>query len=151
MSAKREVIIGQAFGIGSALAYGTSSVFIRRGVTNLAPPLVGAAIALLAATLGLAIFSLRDLSGTSLRQNRQAVGLLLISGVANSLGIIASFFALSLAPVVTIGPLQSINPLFTLLFSHLFLSHLEKITPKLVVGSLLVVVGVILITLGRAA
>jgi len=150
MNTRRDVIIGQAFGIGGALAYGGSSVLVRYGVADLAPPLVGAAVALLAGTLGLAIIGARRLDRTSLTQNTKPTVFLVLAGVMAALGIVASFFALDMAPVVIVSPLQSTSPLFALLGAYLFLGHLEKITLRLVVGSFLVVFGVILITLGRA-
>lgn len=148
MITRRNAIIGRAFGIGAALAYGLSSVLIRQGLAKLAPPLVGASVALLSGTLTLAIVGTRDFRANL--SQKKAMVLLLISGVAAAFGIIANFFALSLAPVVIVSPLQSTSPLFALLLSHLFLGHLERITPRLLVGSSLVVVGVILITIGRA-
>ena len=150
MITKRNAIIGRAFGIGAALAYGISSVLIRQGVTSLAPPLIGAAIGLLSGTLSLTIVGARDLR-TNLTQKRRAIGFLLISGVTAALGIMSSFFALSMAPVVIVSPLQSTSPLFTLLWSHLFLGQLERITLRLVLGSILVIFGVALITIGRVA
>ncbi len=150
MNTRRDTIVGRAFGIGAALAYGASSVLIRQGIGGLAPPLVGAAIALLSGTLALAVMGARGVRA-SLAQNRKSIGFLLLSGTAAACGIMSSFFALSLAPVVVVSPLQSTNPLFALLWSYLFLGRLEKITPRLVLGTILVVGGVNLVTLGRVA
>jgi len=147
MKMSRDAIIGRTFGIGAGLAYGLGSVLIRRGITGTTPPLVGAAIALLSGTLSLATIGARDFKASLTK--RKAVVLLLISGVAAAGGIISNFFALSLAPVVVVSPLQSTSPIFALLLSHLFLGHLERITLRLVIGSFLVVGGVILITIGR--
>jgi drug/metabolite transporter (DMT)-like permease len=147
MKKNKDTIIGQAFGLGAGLAYGLGSVLIRRGITGTTPPLVGAVIALLSGTLTLATLGARDFKTSLIR--RKAVVFLLISGVATAGGIISNFFALSLAPVVVVSPLQSISPIFALLLSHLFLGHLERITLRLVIGSFLVVGGVILITIGR--
>ena len=145
----RNTIIGRAFGIGAALAYGISSVFIKQGVTGLAPPLVGAAVALLFGSLVLIIIRLRDFGSVNLVRNRKAIGFFLIAGVMASLGVTTSFFALSMSPVIIVSPLMSISPLFTLLWSYLFLGKLEKVTPKLVLGSVLVVIGVVLVVIGR--
>lgn len=148
MTNRRKTIIGIAFGIGAAMAYGTSSVLIRRGTTMMAPPLVGAAVSMLAGTLALLIFRAKDLKA-SFSQSRKATGFLLLSGVAAGLGVLSSFFALSQSPVVIVSPIQSTSPLFALVWSALFLHRLEKITPRLIVGSILVALGVILITVNR--
>ena len=149
MSTNRNLIIGIAFGIVAAIAYATSSVLIRESLAGMTPPLVGAAVALLSGTLALLPFRIQDLKA-SLNHNRKSVGFLLISGVVASLGIVSSFFALTMAPVVTVSPLQSTSPLFAMLWSYLFLRRLERITPKLVSGIILVVSGIILISIGRA-
>ncbi len=150
MKMNRNVLIGIALGIGAGLSYGVSSVLIRYSVGNLATPLVGASVSLLIGTIGLSIFGGRGIKNT-LSTNRRGFIYLLLSGAAASCGIICMFFALGMAPVVVVTPLQSINPLFALLWSYLFLGRLEKITPKLILGSVLVVAGVILIALGRTA
>ncbi len=150
MNTKGNAIIGIAFGLGAALSYGSSAVLVRYGVDNLAAPLVGAAIALFSGTLGLSILGVRGVRA-NLAENRRGIVFLVLSGVAAASGIISSFFALSMAPVVIIVPLQSTSSLFALLWSYLFLSRLERITPRLVLGSVLVVSGVILIAISRTA
>lgn len=150
MSNKRDIIIGRAFAISAAVAYGITSVLIRRGVAELASPLAGATIALLSGTLILSIMGVRS-PESNLREKKRAVGLLLIAGVASGLGIVASFFALSMAPVVVVSPLQGTNPLFALLWSHFFLGQLERITPRVMLGTFLVIAGATLITIGRVA
>src|SRR5438445_400945 len=59
------------------------------------------------------------------------------------------------ATIITIGqgdlsviiPLLNTTPLFTVLFSGLFLRSLETLSPRIVVGASLMVGGVVLITL----
>lgn len=148
MSTRRNAILGIAFGIGAGLSYGVSAVLVRQCLGAMAPPLVGAAIAMLCGTLGLLVIGGHGVKA-SLVGNRKALILLLLAGVAAACGIISSFFALSMAPVVVVSPLQSTTPLFTLLWSWLFLGWLERITPRLVLGSILVVSGIALITFGR--
>lgn len=148
MSTRKDTIVGIAFGIGAGFAYGVSAVFIRQGVETMAPPLVGATIAMLCGTLGMFILGGHGVKA-SLMENRKSVIILLCAGLAAAGGIISSYFALSMAPVVVVSPIQSTTPLFALLWSWLFLGRLERITPRLVLGSVLVVIGIALITLGR--
>ncbi len=75
----------------------------------------------------------------------------MLAGVASGCGIWSSFLALSMAPVVIVSPVQSTSPLFALLSAWLFLGRLETITFRLVLGTIFVVAGVILITMGRMA
>ena len=148
MSKKREAVIGIAFGIGAGMCYGVSSVLIKHGVGGMAPPLVGAAVSLFAGMLGLTALGVRNIR-TDL-DKKKGIGFMLVAGITAACGVISMFFALSMAPVVVIAPVQSTNPLFALLFSYLFIGRLERITLRLVLGCVLVVAGVILITFGRA-
>ena len=150
MNTRKEVVIGTAFAFGAALAYGSTAVLVRKGLAGLAPPLVGAAVSLLSGTFVLAFIGLRS-PGSNLRQNKKSVGLLLIAGLLAGLGVMAHFFALSMAPVIMVSPLTSTNPLFALLWSHLFLGRLERITLRMVLGTVLVVAGVALVTVGRVS
>ncbi len=50
-----------------------------------------------------------------------------------------------MAPVVVAGPLMNTHPLFALLWARHFLSQLERITFRLVLGTILVFVSVTLI------
>jgi drug/metabolite transporter (DMT)-like permease len=144
----RTTAIGIAFGIGAGLAYGVSSVLIKYSVSSLATPLVGASISLFIGTIGMGFFGGRGFK-SSVSGNRKGTVFMLLSGAAAACGIICAFFALDMSPVVVVTPLQSTNPLFALLFSYLFLGRLEKIAPRLIAGSVLVVAGVVLITVGR--
>ncbi len=147
MSTRKNTIIGRVFGIGAGLSYGVSSVLIRQGVGDLTVPLVGASIAMLAGTMGLFVIGGRGLK-TGVAGRKKSVLLLLASGVVSAGGVTSTYFALSQSPVTVVGPLQATPPLFALLWSWLFLGRLEKITRRLVLGSVLVVAGIILITLG---
>lgn len=141
-------MIGRAFAIAAAVAYGTSHVLVRIGVADFAPPLVGAALALLSGTLVLAVIDARN-PERNLRQKRRAVLFLMASGVCSGVAVVTGYLALSMAPVVVVTPLLSTPPLFTLALSHFFLRKLEKITGRLVLGTILVIAGITLITLGR--
>ncbi len=145
---KRTVILGQVFSLMAAVAYGSTAVLVRRGVTAVGSPLVGATISLVAGTLMLGLLGLRR-PEKDLGQKKRAIGFLVISGILSGLGVLANFFAMSLAPVVIVSPLEAVSPVFALLWSSIFLKQLEKVTPRVIVGTLLVVAGVVLITLGR--
>ena len=150
MNARRDIIIGRVLAVGAALAAGTTAVLIRQGVADLAPPVVGAAISLLSGTLVLGVIEVGS-ANMSLRREKRSVGFLLLAGVAAGIAIMANYSALSIAPVVIVTPVANTSPLFVLLWAHLFLGKLERITPRIVFGTILVVVGVILIAICRIA
>jgi len=71
-----------------------------------------------------------------------------LSGLIGSFNLVALFFALSLGKVVVVSPLINTAPLFVLLFSHVFLKGIEKITPFLVIGAIAIVAGSALVAIG---
>jgi uncharacterized membrane protein len=148
MTSRRHTIIGRSSAIGASITYALASVLAKRGLTGLAPPLVGAAVSLLSGTV---VTGLCAGGGPwrNLRENRESVMFFLMSGAAAGIGILSAFFALSLAPVVIVSPLVNTSPLFSLLLSHLFLGGLERITLRLLLGAILVILGTALIAVGR--
>jgi DME family drug/metabolite transporter len=143
----RSLALGVLFGFGAALSYGGSQVLTRHSVSELAPPLLGSAIALFWGTLGFSLISARGLFAPSLNYRRGAI-LFAVAGVLSAIGVIGLFKALALGQVVVVAPVVSTNPLFTLLFAVLLLREVEKVSPQVIAGSLLVVAGVIVLTAG---
>lgn len=145
---RRDIIIGRTCAILSALGYGMGSVLNRQGIILLTTPLVAASVSTLAGTLAMGILAGRRLEG-NLRNKKRAVFFYFLAGLSSGLGALSSFFALSTTPVVIASPIHNTYPLFALFFSQIFISRLEKISLRLVVGTVFVVGGVVLITLGR--
>lgn len=69
----------------------------------------------------------------------------ILSGIFNLIGISSSFAALNFGPVYIGSTIGSTSTIMTLISTHFFLDDLEKITKKIYIGSVLVVVGVILV------
>ena len=147
---RRDLIIGTAFSIGAALAWGASAVLTRQSLGGVTPPLTGAAVALLSGALILGAISVKDRQ-PDLRQKKKAVGFIVISGAAAGCAVALYFFALSMAPVVIIAPIAYSYPMFALLLSYLFLGQLEKVNIRVVVGTIAVVAGIALVVMGQQA
>ena len=114
------------------------------------PPLVIACFSLLFATSALLPFVGRGLVA-DLGVPRVQVGMILLSGVVIAGGIISLYFSLSRAAVVVVSPIAATTPLITLLLAHLFLQRMERVTLRLLVGTLLVVMGVVLVIIGSSS
>lgn len=137
----RTMITGVASALAAALAYGSSQVITRQAVGDLAPPLVGSAIALFWGTLGFAALSARNLGERGAHPWR-GIAFFSIAGLFSAMGVLLMFFALGGGQVVVISPVLSTTPLFTLVFAALLLRGVERITPRIVLGAGLVVAGV---------
>jgi len=109
-------------------------------------PLLGVAIAYsssLLLYLPPLILSSTTRSSLSLRKDFQ---LFWKAGVCMSLGWISIFYALSQERVSIVTSLTQTHPLFVLFFAYLYLKELEPISLELIVSSILIVIGVMLVS-----
>jgi len=147
-SGDKKVLLGSLLALGAAVAYGVNNVITREVVSIYTTPLAAASIALLFGAVYLFPISFRSLP--ELRWvPRGDIRFIALSGAAAGIGNTSMFFALSKVPVVVAAPIGAVNPLVALLLSHIFLKRLERVTASIVVGTLLVVGGVVLVILGR--
>jgi drug/metabolite transporter (DMT)-like permease len=140
-TARSRTMMGIAFGFTAAVAYGSSQVLARQGVSDLAPPLVGSLLALFWGTLGFALVAARNLhtTGGNFRRGALFFG---TAGMFSAMGVVLMFQALSRGEVVVVSPVLATNPLFTLVLAAVFLRDVERITARIVGGAFLVVAGV---------
>ncbi|MDP2720248.1 MAG: DMT family transporter [Dehalococcoidia bacterium] len=142
------MILGFVFSFLAALLWGTNHVLIKFGVSNLTSPLVGATFSTMTGAIMLSTIAARDFSPI-FKKEKKALLFIMIAGVAASVGLGSQFVAFSFAPVIIVSPISCTYPIITVVLAHVFLKRTEKVTPRVVVGALFVIVGVTLITLGR--
>lgn len=80
--------------------------------------------------------------------SRRSWALFVVHGLITSVALLSMFEALRLGPVVIVDPFASLAPLFTVFFSFFFLKDLEKVTPRIVWGTIIIFAGVVLISIG---
>ncbi len=134
------------FPLAAALVAAMSQNLRRGGLLLFPDPYVGAAVA---TTTSLVIFAASLAAVGRLRlvvPGRQSLpffgGAALLSTVAQVL----NFAALSMGEVSVMVPLLDTTPLFILFFSAIFLKDLERITARIVFGTVLMVAGVVIIS-----
>ena len=135
--------LGLITALGSAFAYGIAAVLFRVGALLVDSPIFGAAVGstvALSVYLGLAIVSKKPIDHPR-RWNRFNY----LNGVFTGLGLALTISALFLERVVIIAPLLAIIPLFTILFTWIFLRKLERVTMGIVLAAVLAVVGSVLV------
>lgn len=143
------VMLGTAFSFAASVSYGLGTVIARQAVSGAASPMVAAAVSLLFGILTMIIFSAPHIAKDIKAPRRTYLNLAAAGGFA-VMGIVFLYTALTMAPVAVVSPVSSLSPMFSLLFSHLFLQRLERVTLKVVAGTTLVILGVVLITLSSA-
>lgn len=135
--------------VATAFVFALEPVIVKIGFDTGASVPSGLAVKTVAAAIGMWAYlrwkeALPSPRALARDPNR---GWYVLAGLANS-GFLLSFYgALSLAPVSLVVPVLQLSPLLVMAFSYRYLDHLERVTPGLVAGALVVVTGAVLVTL----
>lgn len=136
---QRNSILGYGYSLATALFWGAATVTIKHA-SQFGSPFVVLSFALFFGTVLLLAATGRNFE-IAFKTERKAVNLLLFSGFINGVGLASFYFALAITPVVIVSPLSATSPLVTVLFVHLFLQRLERVTSQVLIGCFLVVAG----------
>lgn len=136
-----------AFPLLAALVFAAGNVVRRFGftvspVTTLQAVTVGETAALLS-MVGFALATGRSGAGDA---PRRAFGYFAFNGLTATVGLFALFAALRAGPVSVVDPVAATAPLVTTAVAALVLRDVERVTPCLAAGVVLVVAGVALLT-----
>ena len=143
--------LGFILAAGGAMCFASRDVISRHVVGNIADPLVTAACALCLGCIMLFVLAGRDIVTNLRNGHNKHLAICGLPGISQGIAVASLFQALSLAPVTVVSPINASSPLVTLLLVHLFLQRLELVTPKLIIGTVLSVAGVIIVVLGAVA
>ncbi len=134
------------FPLAAAFAFGVGNVIRRYGLTRTELTVFeGIAINAIGGFSVLLAYILFVRGTDVLRAPRRAYGWFLCTGSATALALLALFAALERERVAIVDSIAAAAPLFTLLFTAMFLRELEVVTRRVVIGAGLVVLGGILI------
>lgn len=130
----------------AALCYSTNPILVKLGLAVSNEPLLGACIGMIASTSVYLTYCLLTGQMRDVLAVPRWVGwYFALAGISSTLGLFTFFAALELAPAAIVAPLVSAAPLVTLTLSHFALQGLERITQADAVGTVLIVLGVVLL------
>lgn len=136
------------FPIAGAVIYGSVQLVRKVGVDLVPEPTVGAAVNLTTSWVIVGAFLIASSDGRSaLSMPRNDLVYFSLAGVASSLGLASLYAALLSGTVVVVTPILNATPLFGLVLAYILLRDREPFTPRVVVGTALVVVGVALLAM----
>jgi drug/metabolite transporter, DME family len=139
-------LLDTLFPLGAALVSAISQNLRKQGLNILPNPFV-AAVTVTSVTLTLLVIFLFATRRTRQLHMEGKSFLFFFSAALIALSAqLANFTALSRADVSVIIPLLNTTPLFAVLFSGLFLRNMESISPRTLLGAILMVAGVMIIT-----
>ena len=130
----------------AALCYSTNPILVKMGLRISNEPLLGASIGMVASTVVYVVYFLLTGRMRALFALPRWVGwYFALAGICSTLGVFSFFAALQQVPAAIVAPLTSAAPLITLTLSHFLLKEMERITLVDVLGTVLIVLGVILL------
>jgi len=133
-------------GLFSALSYSMSNIVSKMGLMIEADPVLSAQAGALAGLLFILFYIIVTQQHRSLKIDRPSLAYFAATGLVSSLGWVALMKALEIGVVSVVTTIVYSYPLFILFFSRSFLRD-EKLSMRIVAGSVLVVVGVAVVTL----
>jgi DME family drug/metabolite transporter len=136
----------------AALLFAASTTIRKVGLQLSDAPILGAAVTstislLILGTTGLVSARPPGTRVSLFTGNREAVKYFLFASLTSSIAFLCYFISLAQGLLVRIQPIAATNPLFALVFSHLFLKDMEKITLRIVIGSALIFTGILFVLL----
>ena len=134
-----------ALPILSAACFGVVAILRKLGLGQTGPVL-GFAVNLTTALIAFTAFLLASGDRAALSFRGRSLAYFVAAGVAENAGVFLALLALKLGTVSVVAPLAGTAPIFVLVMSFLFLRGVETLSARVVLGTLLTVLGVYLIT-----
>ncbi len=129
----------------SAACFGVVAVLRKVGLSQMGA-VVGSAINVTTALVAFTAFLLASRNRDAMTCRGRSLAHFVAAGVAENTAVFLNVVALSLGTVSVVAPLYGTAPIFVLLLSFFFLRGVETLTGRVVLGTLLIVLGVYLIT-----
>ena len=134
----------------AAWCFGMVQVVRKMGLSETGP-LFDAAINITAAMVASTAFVVASGKLRLLRCDRSSFFYFAVGGVCENFGVLLVIVALGFGAVSVVSPLSATAPLFVLLLAFLFPSGQKRLSCRVVIGTVLIVLGVILLTVLQSA
>ena len=129
----------------SATCFGMVSILRKLGLSG-AGPIIGMALNVSTAAVAFAAFMLASGQRGSLICRGRPLAYFAAAGLLENVAVFLNIVALGMGTVSVVTPLYGTSPIFTLLLSFFFLRGIERLTGRVVAGTVLIVVGIYLLT-----
>ena len=129
----------------SATCFGMVSILRKIGLGG-AGPIIGMALNVTTATVAFGAFMLASGQRGSLICRRRPLAYFVAAGLMENIAVFLNLVALGMGTVSVVTPLYGSSPIFVLLLSFFFLRGIERLTGRVVAGTVLIVLGIYLLT-----
>jgi drug/metabolite transporter, DME family len=129
----------------SAFCFGAVTVLRKLGLGSMSPT-PGFAVNVTSALIAFTAFLVVSGNSGAMALTGRSLAYFIAAGLVENAGVFLALVALSLGTVSVVAPLAGTAPIFVLVMSFFFLRGVERLTARLVLGTLCIVLGVYLIT-----
>jgi drug/metabolite transporter, DME family len=134
-----------AYPLLSATCFGLVSILRKIGLGG-AGPVIGMALNVTTAAIAFTAFMLASGQHGALICRRRPLAYFVAAGLMENMAVFLNLAALGMGTVSVVTPLYGSSPIFVLLLSFFFLRGIERLTGRIVIGTLLIVLGIYLLT-----
>jgi uncharacterized membrane protein len=131
----------------AACFYAASSIFRKVGLNILPEAVLGAVVGAMMSLIIYPIYLTATQKLGDFRLSRSSLPYLVVGGIVVSLTWISMFYAFNLGSVSVVSSLMGTSPLFSLMLSAILLKDTEKLTKNVIIGSIVIVAGIIIISM----
>jgi uncharacterized membrane protein len=136
------------FPIMAAALLGIAHVIRKVGLDMIPSPIIGVTLQNTTALIFMPLLAIAQQPKQKVILNEMRAWVIFgFSGLTLLISQLCMFYALDLGQVVIVSPLFSLSPLFVLILVAIFLRGIERLTWKIVLGTLLIVGGTTVLTL----
>ena len=148
------ILLQSLAGLGTALCFSSSSIFIRYGLETIPSPLIGVTIGMVFCTFAYGLILLvrfrKQTEEKKISYSRHGILLLLFGGIFLGFGTLSRWIAIDLAPIAIVIGLSGLTVPVVLMLSPILMGrNLENVTVRIWIGAGLVIIGASLITFSR--
>lgn len=129
----------------SATCFGLVSILRKIGLGG-AGPIIGMALNVTTAAVAFAAFMLAARQRDAFVCRGRPLVYFVTAGLMENVAVFMNLLALGMGTVSVVTPLYGTSPIFTLLLSFFFLRGVERLTGRVVAGTVLIVLGIYLLT-----
>jgi transporter family protein len=136
---------GQTEAVLASACFGLAPIFAKMGLLSGLNPFYGATIANATALVFMLLFFLAagQQKGWA-SATKQGLMFAVLSGLCNSVALVSFYWAMAIGKVAIVVPITCIYPLFTMVVAYFAMKESEVIDVYTVIGTLVIVIGVIL-------
>jgi uncharacterized membrane protein len=131
----------------AAFSFSISHVLRKVGIDLVPSPILAAAVTTLSSFFLFTLFLVVSGKIKELKGGHREYLMFTLSGLCFSVALPILYLAFQLGDVIVVTPLSNTIPLFVLLLSSLFFRKEELFTQKVIVGTLMIVLGVMVLNI----